>query len=230
MTGTPTPAPCRVVVLLSGNGSNLQAIVDSARLAPGVELVAAISNRPEAGGLLRAKAAGIQTAVLDHREYTGREDFDLALAKQIDTYRPDLLVLAGFMRIFTAAFVLHYEGRMLNIHPSLLPRHRGLKTHQSALDAGDLEHGATVHFVTAELDGGPPVLQATVPVEPDDTAESLARRVLAREHQIYPLAIRWFCEGRIQWRDQTAWFDGAPLRKPILIPPRCREHLRHRPG
>lgn len=209
--------PCRIVVLLSGSGTNLQAIIESFHASPHAELVAAISNRTEAKGLLVAQAAGIPTAVLSHGDYADRDEFDQALMERVDSYTPDLVVLAGFMRILTPEFVKHYEGRLLNIHPSLLPRHRGLKTHQRALDAGDLEHGATVHFVTAELDGGPSVLQARIRVEPEDTAETLAARTLLREHEIYPLAIHWFCEGILRWQDNQPWYLEKPLQEPIVI-------------
>lgn len=218
MTRVTRREPCRIVVLLSGSGTNLQAIIDHFHDNPTVAVAAVVSNRAGAAGLGRARSAGIATAVLNHQKYESRDLYDQALVRQIDEYQPDLVVLAGFMRIFTPAFVSHYEGRLLNIHPSLLPRHRGLKTHQRALDAGDAEHGATVHFVTAELDGGPAVLQARIPVTPQDTAEELARRVLIREHQIYPLAIQWYCEGRIVWRDQGPWFDGQPLPEPLIVP------------
>lgn len=220
MAENPAARPCRpyrIVVLLSGSGTNLQSIIDQFRDEPAVELAAVISNRAEAQGLERARAAGIPTASLSHQDYPDRDAFDQALTRLIDGYRPDLVVLAGFMRILTAAFVLHYEGRLINIHPSLLPRHRGLKTHQRAIGAGDREHGATVHFVTAELDGGPAIVQARLPVYPDDTPEKLAKRVLAREHRIYPLAIRWLSQGRIQWRNQAVWLDGSPLLKPVEI-------------
>lgn len=215
---TAAPGHCRIVVLLSGSGTNLQAIIDDfhGTPAPGT-LAAVISNRPAAPGLARAQAAGIPTAVLDHRAFTGRDDFDRALAELIDSYRADLVVLAGFMRILSTGFVDRYQGRLLNIHPSLLPRHRGLNTHQRALDAGDAEHGATVHMVTAELDGGPAILQARVPVRPEDTAEILAARVLRMEHRIYPLVVRWYCDGRLQWHNQGLWFDGQPLPEPLTF-------------
>lgn len=193
------PQPCNVVVLLSGTGSNLQALID-ATTAEGnpAHVCAVISNRAEAYGLVRAREAGIATAVLDHRQYEGREAFDDALIAAIDQHQPALVVLAGFMRILTPGFVRHYHGRLLNIHPSLLPLYKGLHTHQRVLEAGDAEHGCSVHFVTEELDGGPLVLQAVVPVDSSDTPATLAQRVHAREHQIYPLAVRWFAEGRLK--------------------------------
>lgn len=203
---------CNVVVLLSGSGSNLQALIDSARDEHSqVRVSAVISNRADAFGLQRAKDAGIATAVLDHTGFTGREAFDAALVEVINSFAPDLVVLAGFMRILSGGFVRHYQGRLLNIHPSLLPRYKGLHTHQRAIDAGDAEHGCSVHFVTEELDGGPLVVQAVIAVEPDDTAQSLAQRVHRQEHQIYPLAVRWFAEGRLRLGAQGALLDGQPL-------------------
>ncbi|AOS97411.1 Phosphoribosylglycinamide formyltransferase [Microbulbifer aggregans] len=203
---------CRVVVLISGSGTNLQAIIDGAaeQQCP-YEVCAVISNKPEAYGLARANDAGIETAVVNHREYLDREGFDTALIEVIDRYQPELVVLAGFMRILTPGFVRHYSGRLINIHPSLLPKYQGLHTHQRALDAGDSEHGATVHFVTEELDGGPPIVQAVVPVESGDTAQSLAQRVQVQEHIIYPLAVEWFAEGRLRMACDRAELDGHPL-------------------
>ena len=203
---------CNVVVLLSGSGSNLQALIDSTH-APGhpARVRAVIANRADAYGLQRAEAAGIATAVLEHGGYPGREAFDAALMALIDSYTPDLVVLAGFMRILSPGFVRHYQGRLLNIHPSLLPRHKGLHTHRRALEAADAEHGCSVHFVTEELDGGPLVVQAVVPVMPDDTPESLAQRVHRQEHQVYPLAVRWFAEGRLRLGVDGALLDGLPL-------------------
>ncbi len=182
-----------VVILISGRGSNMQAIVEARD--PLVEIRAVISNRADAAGLIFAQQQGIVTEVVDHKEFTTRETFDRALIACIDHYSPDLLVLAGFMRILTPEFVTHYEGRLINIHPSLLPKYKGLHTHARVLAAGETEHGATVHFVTAELDAGPTILQARVPVLPTDDENSLAARVLEQEHQIYPQAIHWFAEG-----------------------------------
>ncbi|SDP92641.1 phosphoribosylglycinamide formyltransferase [Ectopseudomonas guguanensis] len=204
--------PCNVVVLISGSGSNLQALIDSvAQDGNPARIGAVISNRADAYGLQRAKQAGIATELLDHKQFDGREAFDAALIQAIEAHQPDLVVLAGFMRILTPGFVQHYAGRLLNIHPSLLPRHKGLHTHQRALEAGDSEHGCSVHFVTEELDGGPLVVQAVLPVMADDTAESLASRVHQQEHQIYPLAVRWFAEGRLRLGAQGAMLDGEPL-------------------
>lgn len=185
---------CRVVVLLSGRGSNLQAIAEA---GPPIEIAAVISNRPQAGGLQYARARGIAAVALDHTEYLDREAFDMLLADEIERHRPDLVVLAGYMRILSPAFIARFEGRLLNIHPSLLPMFPGLKTHERALAEGVKIHGCTVHFVTVDLDHGPIVIQAAVPVRADDTPDTLAARVLAQEHRIYPQAIRWFAEGRL---------------------------------
>lgn len=188
----------RIVILISGRGSNMEAIV-RACAAEGwpAAVVAVLSNRPEAAGLAWAAGQGIATAALDHRQYADRAAFDTALAAEIDRHAPDLVVLAGFMRILTPAFVQRYDGRLLNIHPSLLPAFAGLHTHERALQAGCKVAGSTVHFVTAELDHGPIVLQAAVPVRVGDTADTLAARVLRGEHIIYPRAVRWFVEGRV---------------------------------
>lgn len=206
------PDTCDVVVLLSGSGSNLQALIDSKDVKESpATLRAVISNRADAPGLQRAMNAGIDTRVLDHTAFEGREAFDAALIDIIDTFNPHLVVLAGFMRILSADFVRHYQGRLLNIHPSLLPKYKGLHTHQRALEAQDREHGCSVHFVTEELDGGPLVVQAVIPVESEDTPSSLALRVHAQEHRIYPLAVRWFAEGRLSLDEQGALLDGQLL-------------------
>lgn len=203
---------CDVVVLLSGTGSNLQALIDNARTDDSlVRIAAVISNRADAYGLQRAKEAGIATRFLDHTTFEGREAFDQGLIELIDTFQPKLVVLAGFMRILSAGFVRHYQGRLLNIHPSLLPKYKGLHTHQRALEAGDTEHGCSVHFVTEELDGGPLVVQAVIPVELHDSPQSLAQRVHVQEHRIYPMAVRWFAEGRLTLGDQGALLDGQLL-------------------
>ena len=205
-------AGINVVVLISGGGTNLQALIDARQRGTlEVNLSAVISNRADAYGLQRARRAGIPAEVLDHTAFASREAFDKAMAALIDRYRPDLVVLAGFMRILTPAFVRHYAGRMLNIHPSLLPKYQGLHTHQRALDAGDSEHGVTVHFVTEELDGGPAVIQARVAIEPGDDAATLAGRVQQQEHIIYPMAIQWFAEARLRMTDGQSWLDGEPL-------------------
>ena len=201
-----------IVVLISGSGSNLQAIIDacSSGFIPG-RISAVISNKANAYGLVRANDAGLSTQVLSHRAYQDRDKYDLALADAIDQHQPDLVVLAGFMRILTPAFVQRYQGRLLNIHPSLLPKYQGLHTHQRAIDAGDEEHGCSVHFVTEQLDGGPVILQAKVPVFSDDDAQSLAERVHEQEHRIYPLVVRWFCQNRLQQQADQAMLDGKVL-------------------
>lgn len=191
-----------IVILISGRGSNMQAIVDAARNERWPARIAAvISNRADAEGLAFAARNGIATRVVPSKGSASREEFDAKLKVAIDDFQPDLVVLAGFMRILTAPFVEHYAGRMLNIHPSLLPSFPGLATHEQALNAGVRIHGATVHFVTAELDHGPIVAQAAVPVQADDTEQELAARVLSQEHIIYPQAVRWFVEGRLQLED-----------------------------
>ncbi|MGD2138368.1 MAG: phosphoribosylglycinamide formyltransferase [Gammaproteobacteria bacterium] len=208
-----------VVILISGRGSNLQAIIDSAAAGElPVEIRAVISNRPGVAGLSRAARAGIRTAVVDHTAYGSRRDFDRALQQCIDRYRPGLVVLAGFMRLLTPEFVRHYHGRLLNIHPSLLPEFPGLDTHRRVLESGCREHGASIHFVTEEMDGGPVVLQARVPILPGDTAQGLAQRVLEQEHRIFPLAIRWFAERRLGLAaDGQVLFDGRPLSRPWML-------------
>ena len=187
-----------IVILISGRGSNMEAIVRAQQAeAWPARIAAVISNKPDAKGLAFAQSHGIPTAVVPNKEFPTRDAFDAALQETIDRFEPDLVVLAGFMRILTAPFVEHYAGRMLNIHPSLLPLFPGLHTHRQALDAGVEEHGATVHFVTAELDHGPAVIQARIPVLPGDTEDSLAERLLAEEHVIYPKAVRLFIEDRL---------------------------------
>ncbi|HAQ72638.1 phosphoribosylglycinamide formyltransferase [Stutzerimonas nitrititolerans] len=203
--------PCNVVVLISGSGSNLQALIDSLNESNPARIRAVISNRAEAFGLQRAQAAGIDTRVIDHKQFADRDAFDAALMEHIDAYAPQLVVLAGFMRILTPAFVRHYQGRLLNIHPSLLPRHKGLDTHRRALEAGDSEHGCSVHFVTEELDGGPVAIQAAFTVRPEEGLDALTSRVHTAEHVIYPLAVRWFAEGRLRLCEQGAMLDGAKL-------------------
>ena len=206
-----------LVVLISGNGSNLQAIIDAARQGLPVDIRAVISNRADAYGLERARAAGIPAEIVESKTFATREDFERTLRERIDAHQPALLVLAGFMRILTSGFVQHYQGRMLNIHPSLLPELRGLRTHARALEAGARRHGASVHFVTDELDGGPVVIQASVPVRPDDDEQRLATRVLEQEHRIYPMAIRWYAEGRLRLQKGVAQLDGKPMAGPYRI-------------
>lgn len=210
--------PLRLVVLISGSGSNLQSIIERCT-EPGfdAEVVAVISNRPDVYGLKRAAKAGIAHALLDHTRFDGRESFDAALMKHIDQYRPDLVVLAGFMRILTGEFVRHYHGRLLNIHPSLLPKYQGLHTHRRALEAGDKTHGASVHFVTEELDGGPLILQAVVPILDGDDEATLAQRVLSQEHQIYPKVIEWLATGRLRYDpEQGPLLDEGQTTLPVV--------------
>jgi len=209
--------PLSLVVLISGSGSNLQAIIDAAANDLPAKITAVISNRDDAYGLERARTAGIETQVLDHKPHPNRESYDQALIELIDSFQPGLVILAGFMRILSPLFVQHYQGRLLNIHPSLLPKHKGLHTHQRALEAGETMHGASVHFVTEELDGGPVVLQAQVPVETGDTEETLAARVLKQEHIIYPQVVRWFAEGRVTMNSAQLVMDGKPLNSPVII-------------
>ncbi|MGM0482106.1 MAG: phosphoribosylglycinamide formyltransferase [Pseudomonadota bacterium] len=202
----------RIVVLISGTGSNMQAIQQACEQGQiDGQIVAVISNKASAQGLNKAADKGISTGVLSHKNFASREDYDAELSALIDQYQPDLVVLAGFMRILTGALTRHYEGRMLNIHPSLLPKYKGVNTHQRALDAGDQEHGVSVHFVTEELDGGPVVLQAKVPIFAGDTTEDLQARVNEQEHRIYPLAINWFCQDRLTLQGGRALLDGVAL-------------------
>ena len=202
----------RIVVLLSGRGSNFQSLLNASltgELSGSIDLV--ISNRPQAGGLAIANNANIDTALIDHQAYATRDAFDADLAGVIDSVTPDLIVLAGFMRILTQSFVSQFAGRLLNIHPSLLPLYPGLNTHQRALDNGDTHAGATVHYVTGELDGGPSVIQAKVPIESGDTKDRLADRILRVEHQIYPQAVNWHLSGRLALRNGVLYKDSVPL-------------------
>ncbi len=193
---TITAQRCRVVVLLSGSGSNLQALIDT-QASSSYEIVAVISNKQAAFGLQRAAIHEIATETLSHRDFASRESFDAQLAELVDSFKPDLVVLAGFMRILTAPFVALFAGRLVNIHPSLLPEFPGMNTHQRALDAGVSEHGVSVHFVTEELDGGPVIARRKVSVQADDTAESLAAKVLTEEHKLYPEVVEWFARGEL---------------------------------
>jgi len=201
-----------VVVLISGSGTNLQALIDAKQKGDlPVNISAVISNRPNVKGLERAQLAGLETLVIDHTKFGSRELFDSELRQRIDNYKPQLVVLAGFMRILTENFTRHYSARMLNIHPSLLPKYQGLNTHQRALEAGDQEHGVTVHFVTPELDGGPNVIQAIVPIDNGDTVESLAIKVQAQEHVIYPMAVNWFAQQRLSMDKHNSVLDNEVL-------------------
>jgi phosphoribosylglycinamide formyltransferase-1 len=203
-------------VLLSGGGTNLQAFIDA--VAAGeldVELVGVISNRPDAFGLERARQAGIDSVCVPSRGMRDRDAYDRELAREIERFAPDLIILAGFLRILGKAFVERFAGRILNIHPSLLPKYPGLDTHERALAAGEKEHGCTVHFVNEELDGGPPIIQGRVPVHADDDVHALADRVLAIEHQIYPQAVAMFASGRLECRDGRCYLDDKLLSKPL---------------
>jgi phosphoribosylglycinamide formyltransferase-1 len=201
-----------IVVLISGSGTNLQAIIDACKEGRiNASISAVISNKADAYGLERAQQAAINTVFINPKDYADRESYDLALADAIEQQQADLIVMAGFMRILSPAFVERFKGKMLNIHPSLLPKYQGLNTHQRAIDANDDEHGCSVHFVTAELDGGPVVLQAKVPIFEEDSAEELAARVQAQEHAIYPLVVSWFIEQRLEMKADRAWLDGQML-------------------
>lgn len=209
-------ARASAAIFVSGGGTNLQAFIDEVRAGRlDLDLAVVVSNKPNVEALERARRAGIPAECVPNSDFAERTQFDEALATTVDRYRPDLLILAGFMRILTTAFVRRYEGRILNVHPSLLPRFPGLNTHQSVIDAGDRSHGSTVHFVTDELDAGPAVMQGRIPVLPDDTAESLAQRVQAIEHKIYPAAAALFAAGRLASRNGGAWLDGQRLDQPL---------------
>jgi len=204
-----------VVVVISGSGSNLQALIDDAAAGRPYRIVGVISNRPGVLGLQRAETATIPNRVIDHTEFRDRESFDAALAEAVEEFRPRLVVLAGFMRILTSSFVDRFAGRLLNIHPSLLPAFQGLHTHRRALEEGVSQHGASVHFVTSELDGGPVIAQVRVPVRGEDTEPELAARVLEREHQLLPQVVTWYAQGRLALREERVWFDGSPLQAPL---------------
>ncbi|MFQ3209174.1 MAG: phosphoribosylglycinamide formyltransferase-1 [Colwellia sp.] len=202
----------KIVVLISGGGTNLQAIIDACSDSNyPAKVVGVVSNKVDAYGLTRAENADIATIALSHKDFDSREDYDQALIKKIDCFNADLIVLAGFMRILTPNFVQHYQGKLLNIHPSLLPKYQGLNTHQRAIDAGDDVHGVSVHFVTEELDGGPVILQAKVPVFEGDNCDDLAARVHEQEHRIYPLVVKWFIEKRLCMQGDNAILDDNIL-------------------
>lgn len=204
----------RIAVLISGRGSNLQAFIDAIEAKQlDAEIVLVLSNKPDAAGLDKAASTGLDIGCVNHRDFSSREDFDNALVTYLEKFKVDLVILAGFMRILTPVFIDAFAGRLLNIHPSLLPKYPGLNTHQRALDAGDTQAGATVHFVTAELDGGPAILQAAVPIADNDTSDTLAQRIIIEEHCIYPRAAQWFLGGRLKLTEQGAIFDGQ------LLPP-----------
>lgn len=211
-------ALCRTAILISGSGTNLQAFLDrvsDGRLA--LEIAIVVSNNADAAGLERAEMAGVPTACIAHGEFETREAFDQAVANTLDAYDPQLIILAGFMRILSPWFVRHYSGRVLNIHPALLPKYPGLDTHARVLAEGDTHHGSTVHFVTQTLDGGPPIVAGRLRVDPRESAHELAARVRTIEHQIYPTAAEWFASGRLVFRADDAWLDEKPLRTPVLI-------------
>ncbi len=202
----------RLAVLISGSGTNLQAIMDAQKAGTlDAEIAVVFSNRANAAGLERAAQAGIPTASLDHRDYPDREQFDQAMIEVLTPYAPDTVVLAGFMRILSAVFVRHYAGQLINIHPSLLPKYRGLNTHARALEAGDSEHGCSIHFVTEELDGGPLIAQAPIAVHANDTVDSLSKRVQQREHLLYPQVLQWRARDRLELTDNGVLLDGKPL-------------------
>lgn len=208
---------CNTAILISGSGTNLQSFIDdvaSGELELSLSIV--FTNRANAYGLTRARDAGIATACIEHCDYADRQSFDRAVAQMLDKAEPELLLLAGYMRILSPWFVNHYAGRILNIHPALLPAFPGLDTHQRVLDADDTWHGSTVHFVTDELDAGPRILQGRLTVDADESANELATRVQAIEHQIYPQAANWFANGRLAYHDGAAWLDGKRLDKPVI--------------
>jgi phosphoribosylglycinamide formyltransferase-1 len=217
MKANPSPRP-KILILVSGEGSNLQALIEASRERDyPADIVAVGSNQAKAPALAKAVRANIPTFVIEHGRYGSRDEFDGALMQEIRRHNPDLIVLAGFMRILTESFVRAFRGQLLNIHPSLLPKYTGLNTHQRALDAGDKVHGVSVHFVTEEPDGGPIIAQAQVAVGPDDSAETLAQKVQTQEHVLYPIVVRWCCEGRVQLGAEQVLFDGQALPQPVVL-------------
>jgi phosphoribosylglycinamide formyltransferase 1 len=207
-----------IVILISGRGSNMRTLIEHSQAADAAYTVAAvISDRSDAAGLEIATRLGVEARALPRAAGAERADYDRTLAAAITEFSPSLLVLAGFMRILSAEFVDRFAGRILNIHPSLLPKYVGMHTHRRVLEAREAEHGVTVHFVTEQLDGGPPVMQARVPILPGDTEATLSQRVLLQEHLIYPLAVNWFCQGRLRCEAGIAWLDGRPLNEPVQI-------------
>jgi phosphoribosylglycinamide formyltransferase-1 len=208
----------KAAILVSGSGTNLQSFIDQvADKRLDLEIALVFSNRVDAYGLTRAKDAGIPTACIEHGDYGERELFDRAVATTLDEFEPELIILAGFMRILSPWFVKHYEGRILNIHPALLPLYPGLDTHARVLAAGDTHHGSTVHFVTEELDGGPGILAGRIAVKPDESADELQARVLAVEHQLYPQAAQLFADGRVEYRQGKTWMDGEALAGSVIV-------------
>ena len=218
MTAGRSAKRLKIAVLISGSGSNLQAFIDRANTPEsGFDIVRVISNRADAFGLQRARDAEIASTCIEHQHFESRESFDRAVAAALDGDKPDLIILAGFMRILSPWFVSHYQGRILNIHPALLPKYPGLDTHARVIKAGDAQHGSTVHFVTEELDGGPRVLSGRIRVQEEDTADGLRGRVQAVEHRIYPDVVEWFAEGRLRYKDGAAWLDGRELTEPVGV-------------
>jgi phosphoribosylglycinamide formyltransferase-1 len=214
-----TAHPLRLAVIISGRGSNMLAIAKACASGEidDTKIVKVIADRESSGGIAAAGSMGLATRVINFRSFAGKAAFETALIREIEQSTANLVVLAGFMKILSPRFTARFSGRLLNIHPSLLPAYTGLQTHQRALDAGDGQHGATVHFVTSELDGGPLVLQARVAVRAGDTKHSLSARVQSREHIIYPRVIAWLASGRLQWRDGMPWLDGKLLLQPVLL-------------
>jgi phosphoribosylglycinamide formyltransferase-1 len=209
---------CRVVVLISGSGTNLQALIDGEKNnGLPIKIVGVLSNRPGVKGLERAELAGIPTRVVDHTDYKSRDKFDEVIAKEIQSFKPDLVVLAGYMRIMTPQLVKTFEGKMLNIHPSLLPKYPGLHTHRRVLENGDREHGSSVHFVTEVLDGGPIIAQSRIKVRDDDTEQTLIERIKLIEHKLYPQVVQWYAEGRLAFNNNHTFFDGKRLEQPIIV-------------
>ena len=209
---------CKTAILISGSGTNLQAFIDAAENdGLNLDLTIVFSNNPNAYGLERAERAGIATACIQHSDFLDRESFDCAVITELDRHQPDLLILAGFMRILSPAFVAHYSGKILNIHPALLPKYPGLNTHQRVLDAGDKWHGSTVHFVTEELDRGPRILQGRITINPSETADELRDRVQTIEHHIYPLAASWVGSGKVVFKNGQCWVDGEKSPEPSQV-------------
>ena len=209
---------CKTAILISGSGTNLQAFIDAVENGClDLDLTVVFSNNPNAYGLERAERAGIATACIQHSDFLDRESFDCAVITELDRYQPDLLILAGYMRILSPAFVAHYSGKILNIHPALLPKYPGLNTHQRVLDAGDKWHGSTVHFVTEELDRGPRILQGRITVSPSETANELRDRVQTIEHHIYPLAASWVGSGKVVFKNGQCWVDGEKSPEPSQV-------------
>ncbi len=218
---------CEIAVLVSGGGSNLQSIIDYIQRGRiNANIACVISNNPDAYGLIRAQQANIPTHIIEHKNHTTREAFDTELVKTLAVYNVKLITLAGFMRVLSPTFIHEYQESILNIHPSLLPKYTGLHTHNRALEANDPVHGCSVHFVTAELDQGPIIIQASVEVEKTDTADTLAARVLTKEHIIYPLAVKWFCEKRLELKGNEVHLDNSPLKQAIALTPEIEAQLK----